>query len=358
MSDSLALPAAQPPPLSGLRPPAQPGAGQAADTASGPPFEAVLAEAEVEADAALPLMDASVLAALAALLNVPGRTQPIAAPSAEPPAAEAPDAQPLVSSPAPGAPSLALAETISGGAMPEAAPDPQSALQAARGFQSWMTAASTAVATADAATVSAEALNISAQPATPKIPVAARASATDPAPDVQAQTMVMPGAAAATAPTQPMLEPARLAEASELKTPTASPEAVLPQVVRGVETLSRSGQTTLHVHLQPESLGRIDLQLTTGVEGVRVTMTADLPATGSLLQQHLVDLRESLAASGLTVAGLSVGLGQHQGGAAFTWQQARTAPLMTSAESAARPVEAGLDSVPAISNGARVDYRI
>lgn len=361
MSDTLALPAAQPPPLSGLRPPDQPGVSQAAETASGPPFAAVLAETEAEVDvtaAPATLPDASVVAALAVLLNVPSGALPVAAPIAGPPAAEPPDAQPFVSSPAITSPSLAQAESISGAAMPEAAPDPQSASQAAPGFPAWMTAASTAVATADSATVSAEALNAPAQPDTPEVHAVDRASAAQPAPDVQALTAVTSGAPAATPPTSSLLEPARLAEASEPTAPTTPPEVVLPQVVRGVETLSRSGQTTLHVHLQPEALGRIDLHLTTGAEGVRVTMTADLPATGSLLQQHLVDLRETLAASGLNVAGLSVGLGQHQGGAAFAWQQAWSAPRNAAAVNSASPAQAGLDVMPAISDGARVDYRI
>jgi flagellar hook-length control protein FliK len=152
----------------------------------------------------------------------------------------------------------------------------------------------------------------------------------------------------------------RLAEAQPLPTDAPAPgvefERVAPQVLRRVEGLIRSGETTVQMHLHPESLGRIGLQLTSTADGVHVAMTADLPATGLLLQQHLNDLRHMLADSGLNVAALSVGVGQgQQGNGAFNWRQFPAAPP---APPTSEPEPAAEEPVWSVPGGSRVDYRI
>jgi flagellar hook-length control protein FliK len=140
----------------------------------------------------------------------------------------------------------------------------------------------------------------------------------------------------------------------------AQPTIVLPQVLRGVESLVRSGANSMHLQLYPEALGRIDIQVTTNADGLRVTLTADSVAAGGLLQQHLSDLRQSLSESGLSIQALSVGIGQGQGGQQMSaWQRPpQTAGFMAAAHSqtAAAPEPA---LTPARAGaGTRVDYRI
>jgi hypothetical protein len=87
----------------------------------------------------------------------------------------------------------------------------------------------------------------------------------------------------------------------------------LPQVQRGLEALTHAGQATLRLQLEPEHLGRLDLQLTTSTEGVRVSIVADHPIASHLLETHLADLRQTLTDAGLTIAGLSVSLNMDNG---------------------------------------------
>jgi flagellar hook-length control protein FliK len=170
------------------------------------------------------------------------------------------------------------------------------------------------------------------------------------------------GAPSAAAAPAVDIEPARLAEAPSTSTTLPSPEVVLPQVVRSVETLTRSGQTAMHVQLHPEALGRIDLQLTSGPDGLRVTLTAELAPTGDLLQRHIADLRQTLAGTGLDISALSVGVGQgqSQAGQGFAWGRpantAHGASMVAATEPASQP---STTDVIWIGNGAaRIDYRV
>lgn len=99
-------------------------------------------------------------------------------------------------------------------------------------------------------------------------------------------------------------EPARLAEAR-------SPE-VISQVTKGIDLLSRSERQTLRIQLHPENLGKIEIRLSSGSEGVTVKLNTDTPATGILLERSLSELRTSLADAGVNLASLSVNSGQQQ----------------------------------------------
>jgi flagellar hook-length control protein FliK len=105
------------------------------------------------------------------------------------------------------------------------------------------------------------------------------------------------------------------------------------QVARGVEGLARSeqfalnqaasGQVSLRMQLYPEKLGRIDLRLSSGLEGMQVTILAGLQNTGQLLESRLPDLRQALSEAGLNINGLYVGIGggETQRQPANRWQQ-------------------------------------
>jgi flagellar hook-length control protein FliK len=121
----------------------------------------------------------------------------------------------------------------------------------------------------------------------------------------------------------PNPEPARLTEAhpTTIKIPES---AVLVQVERALESLGDSTTTpnSVRLQLQPESLGRIELRVTHGEHGLRVTLTAENAATGQLLERRLDDLRQTLVASGVEVSGLSVSVGHGQADArSFFWQR-------------------------------------
>ncbi len=99
-------------------------------------------------------------------------------------------------------------------------------------------------------------------------------------------------------------EPARLAEAR-------TPE-MINQITKGIDLLSRSDGQSLRLQLHPENLGKIDIRLSTGSEGVTVTLTTDMQLTGNLMERSLSELRTSLADAGINLASLSVNSGQQQ----------------------------------------------
>jgi hypothetical protein len=87
---------------------------------------------------------------------------------------------------------------------------------------------------------------------------------------------------------------------------------VARQVAQKVCDMAESGKASLRLQLYPEKLGRIDLHLVSGVDGLQVTITAGQALTGQLLEGHLEDLREALSRAGVQVNGLQVGVGQDQ----------------------------------------------
>lgn len=99
----------------------------------------------------------------------------------------------------------------------------------------------------------------------------------------------------------PVIEPARMAEARQAQ--------ILRQVSAGVETMTRTGQNTLRLQLFPENMGKIDLRMTMSKDGMLVTLLADTPSTSTVLNQHLPELRVTLAEAGVNIAGLSVNSG-------------------------------------------------
>lgn len=362
MLETLALPAATTPPSGDARPAGPPAAGETGQA----PFQEVLAAAEAtaepEAPPPAPTDDPAALAALTALMAQLVNLAPVAAAPIQN-LAEAPADQP---------PALVTVTLLTEPQPPAAAEDLQPVDASSRGAQPAQASQpglppdfAAMMNRADVAAVSPEAQQAQrvGQPATPpagaepaaqiikNAPSAARADESD------AQPVAPP---AMTAAPQVNFEPARLAEAHSPAV-AARPEIVLPQVLRGVEGLARSGATSMRLQLHPENLGRIDVQVTTNADGLRVSLTADTAATGGLLQQHLADLRHSLSESGLSLQALSVGIGQGQGGQQMTaWgRPPHAAGFMTPAHNRAAAPEPALPPEPAgASAGARVDYRI
>jgi flagellar hook-length control protein FliK len=149
-----------------------------------------------------------------------------------------------------------------------------------------------------------------------------------------------------------------LARSSEA--PAANALPFVAQIQQGIETLAKSGQTSVHLQLYPEALGRVDMRLSSGADGVHVSLTANLAATSSLLERHAEDLRRALTDSGLTVAGLSIGFSLGQGKSSNTseWQSSTSgwAPASSLASTAVPTLDEA--ALSASVDAGRVDYRI
>lgn len=148
-------------------------------------------------------------------------------------------------------------------------------------------------------------------------------------------------------------EPARLAEAPR--------NEVIQQLSKDLESFTKSGQQSLRLQLHPESLGKIDLHLTSNEGGVRIVMNADQAATGFMLERHLGELREMLEQAGVNLTGLSVNSGNAQSHSNGNFQNSsfysanfssKNHSLMTNQEKKDLPTQ------PRMDHDSRVDYRI
>ena len=142
------------------------------------------------------------------------------------------------------------------------------------------------------------------------------------------------------------LEPARLAEAQK--------PHILRQLTSAVKTLEDSGQTSLKIQLQPESLGRIELQLISDHDGVRVSMIAESQPTSSMLQENMADLQRSLEDAGVELLDLSVGQHKQQQGTPEERSHQSWRPASAKSPGEANNVPISIFSDP----DALVDFRI
>jgi hypothetical protein len=202
------------------------------------------------------------------------------------------------------------------------------------------------------------------QPAAGGVAVSGREPPPRATPVVERERAAVAPAIIHTAPHTPTPEPARLAEAQLNTSPRVGAEVVWPQIVGQVETLLRSGESSMRVQLQPESLGRIELQVTANASGMHVRITTDLPLTGGLIERHLPDLRDALTQSGLTVSGLSVNVGGDGAEAQrqpnpFAGQPRPLAGRFPAEVENDRSLSAEMLRVPARpASGSQVDFRI
>jgi flagellar hook-length control protein FliK len=88
---------------------------------------------------------------------------------------------------------------------------------------------------------------------------------------------------------------------------------VVQQVIRQLHGKLKSGPTSMHLQLNPESLGAIDVEVVKDVEGVSVTFFAEQSSTGKLLETQLSQLRQSLVDSGVQLSSLNIGQHNHSG---------------------------------------------
>lgn len=81
---------------------------------------------------------------------------------------------------------------------------------------------------------------------------------------------------------------------------------IIQKVSAEVTQLVREQGQSMRIQIQPENLGKIDLKLVSNSDGMKVIMTAEVPATAKLLETHLDRLQQQLADAGVSISGMSV----------------------------------------------------
>ncbi|NMB53308.1 MAG: flagellar hook-length control protein FliK [Leptolinea sp.] len=81
---------------------------------------------------------------------------------------------------------------------------------------------------------------------------------------------------------------------------------IIQKVSTEVAELVREQGQSMRVQIHPENLGKIDLRLVSNSDGMKVVITAEVPATARLLETHLDQLQRSLSNAGVSISGMSV----------------------------------------------------
>lgn len=100
--------------------------------------------------------------------------------------------------------------------------------------------------------------------------------------------------------------PARIAVDLSSTPVEARPLELAQQLGKGIAETMTAGKNSLHVQIQPENMGRIDVHLVSKSDGMQVVLTTDSASTGKMLENNLSQLEKSLASAGLQISGLSV----------------------------------------------------
>lgn len=98
---------------------------------------------------------------------------------------------------------------------------------------------------------------------------------------------------------------------TSVEAPAIKPRAAeaVSQIVRHAEILVRGGQKEVHVHLDPPSLGRVSLLITTNQETISIQLLTETPEVRDMVQANLPQLVAALKDQGIDVDQLSVHLG-------------------------------------------------
>lgn len=94
------------------------------------------------------------------------------------------------------------------------------------------------------------------------------------------------------------------------ETPAPLPDVpALHQIVEKVSLITRQGETEVRLHLQPESLGQVLIQLHIADGDVSVRMLTQTAQAHNLIQEHLSQLKAAFTAQGLQMNNLTVAIG-------------------------------------------------
>jgi flagellar hook-length control protein FliK len=148
-------------------------------------------------------------------------------------------------------------------------------------------------------------------------------------------------------PVNQAIEPDRLAEAQTTN--------IIGQIARQMEKLTQTGRQTLRIQLYPHELGHIDLKITSTSQGVGVTMLADNPVTGKLLEGQMAQLRQNLTDAGIQIANMQIGTQSNQQPNQGTFQNPNQTPARYAAPTVSSEVTGG---EPARLIESLIDYKI
>lgn len=98
---------------------------------------------------------------------------------------------------------------------------------------------------------------------------------------------------------------------------------ILAQIHTKLDALQDEGTTKVTIVLKPENLGKINLELINGKDGLTARMTTDSQQVKALLDKSLSELSSSLSSQGVNVNNVSVKVAetQKQSGEAFNFDQ-------------------------------------
>ena len=90
-------------------------------------------------------------------------------------------------------------------------------------------------------------------------------------------------------------------------------DQLLNQVEAKIQTMIKTGETSISIKVHPENLGQVNIKLVSGSDGVQVYLSAEKPATGQLLESGIEQLQEILNTAGVNIGSMTVGYQQPQG---------------------------------------------
>jgi flagellar hook-length control protein FliK len=137
--------------------------------------------------------------------------------------------------------------------------------------------------------------------------------------------------------------------------------SVIQQVIDKIQEAVQEGHPSLRMQLNPKNLGAIDLRLVSNGQSVSITMIAEQPGTGQLLEKQMDQLRANLAGAGINLANVNIGhqAANGQQGGGFTREPTPERFMEGGRNTAESQLESG--SSPYTNRAktdSRIDYRI
>lgn len=143
--------------------------------------------------------------------------------------------------------------------------------------------------------------------------------------------------------------------AENLVQPKALP--IIQKVSTQVAEMVREQSQSMRLQIHPENLGKIDLRLVSNSDGMRVVMTAEVPATAKLLETHLDQLQQSLSHAGVSISGMSVNSQGAQGQSANASQN-QSQNMNRSVTTSFQPETETVSPVSLSVSSSGLDYRV
>jgi flagellar hook-length control protein FliK len=95
-------------------------------------------------------------------------------------------------------------------------------------------------------------------------------------------------------------------DALKNQTVDAKSSEILNQITDRIKTTMEAGKDVVKIQLQPENMGKVDVRIVRGSDGVQFFFTADTPSTSRMLQATMNQLHQNLLDAGVKVGNMSV----------------------------------------------------